>query len=562
MKIVELKPNRLLIKANFDGYKVSLEPIPIARTELTGSLGPDRVRPSHNQYSYLHATLYGLHNHLVRDPWSSGSCYYVDEAWNVRRVQYEEGSGKVKPLSSVLKLGKPRPRVDGDYNCSLLFISEKLALVADGQGGLRLVDTGDRRRGDEWKALYMFPAIDELKAGFVLMDGRLEVINEEIQIHVVCLSIEENKGKFRTVLHWLKIIQQESPEEWNHDSTHVMKSEGFPSYCYLEPKCGALVVVSDKSVKFVQDSQEPVVQEAGVSLEKKHDDAVPEKCLFSWTQSPEDITIKVPKEENVEYKITNAERKLKVFRDAALIIDGDALFGGIDGDLTTWTNESSELQVTLLKQPSGTIWPFLFPGSPEESGDRPAADLPPAPNLTSQLEECDFASSSQDTEYTIERLDVKKFSTSHKVCLGSTAPLFNATLKTGLPPALAMRLDVDACLWLQNPGENWNFRHEGTLHAFAYVLASKQQRKFVSCSPDLTYAIICESDRHVFIYKAHFNSASGLRNRKGAQISIGEQRLIRLEGAGEVLGISCENDYCILLTEMRLMVIQMCTEEE
>lgn len=95
--------------------------------------------------------------------------------------------------------------------------------------------------------------------------------------------------------------------------------------------------------------------------------------------------------------------------------------------------------------------------------------------------------------------------------MGSTPPLFTTSLRPGFPLSLATRQDVDCCLWLQqyNPTkpEEWSMRHEGNLHAFGYVQASKQQKKFMDCSPDLGYALIAESHRHVFLYKSKYDTA-------------------------------------------------------
>jgi hypothetical protein len=68
-KLLDLRPDRNLLLEDFDGYKLSLEPTPLLKHELT--IKPDKVRT--NKYSFLHAQLFGLHNHLVRDNFSPNS---------------------------------------------------------------------------------------------------------------------------------------------------------------------------------------------------------------------------------------------------------------------------------------------------------------------------------------------------------------------------------------------------------------------------------------------------------------------------------------------------------
>ncbi|XP_055603655.1 nudC domain-containing protein 1 [Uranotaenia lowii] len=569
MKVIELRPDRSLLRSNFDGYKLSLEPVPLLRQELSDQCCPDRVKPTgDDNYSCLHAQLFGLQNHLVRDPWTSGSCYYVDRSCTVRRVQYCDDEGRLKPVSSVFKIVRKRERVDGDYNCSLVFISERLALVGDGQSGLRIVETGDRKRGDEWKGKFGYECEELPEGGMILLDGRFEVVvGGERQIHAVCASIRRDESCFRTVLRWFKIVQSDASNEWKYHSLRVLEGRGFPWYCSLEVKSTGLVMISDKPFSFVSDSETPFERkEAEQNGTKPQENETTETILFTWSQTVGDLTIKIPKEEGFSYRITNDNMILKVVRNETVVLDGESFYAKVDPELTSWTNETNELQITLFKA-NNSFWPFLFPGSPEESDPQRTEqdeEQLPVSNITSQLEDCDFGIGGEEKEYVLERLDLATHEATHKALLGSNAPLFNVTLRSGFPAAVALRNDVDACVWLQQPGAtDWSLRHEGTLHAFGYVQASKQQRKFLACAPDMSYGIICEPERHVFIYKSSYGiGASGLRNRSGPQVTIGQQKLITLpEGTGEILGTSIENEYTILLTESHVLLLQLCIEE-
>lgn len=135
------------------------------------------------------------------------------------------------------------------------------------------------------------------------------------------------------------------------------------------------------------------------------------------------------------------------------------------------------------------------------------------------------------------------------------------------PSAFALRSDVDIFVWLPMFTSNFNeqsierhlqIRHEGTLNAIGYIQASKQQKKFIQCSPDFSYSIICEPNRHLFIYKNSYDTANGLKNRTtNARANIGQQKLITLDESDEVLGILCENDVAILLTQNRILCLQI-----
>lgn len=163
------------------------------------------------------------------------------------------------------------------------------------------------------------------------------------------------------------------------------------------------------------------------------------------------------------------------------------------------------------------------------------------------------------------RFDAKTHEITHKVFLGQNQPMFSTIQRPGYPKALAIRLSgiPDCCLFLQTfQNEDWSLKHEGTLHAFGYISASKKESKFTLSSPDINYGVICETNRHLFIYKNSYESASGLRRRTGPQSLIGQQKLVTFDRInGEILGISVENDLIFLLTDNSVLCLQMCIEE-
>lgn len=167
------------------------------------------------------------------------------------------------------------------------------------------------------------------------------------------------------------------------------------------------------------------------------------------------------------------------------------------------------------------------------------------------------------------RIDAVTHKTSHESSLGlNNHILFSLSLRAGHPPAFALRNDVDVCLWLPSSqiplaaNESSQVKlvisHEGTLDAFGYIQASKQQKKYLQCSPDMGYAVICEPHRHIFIYKSTYESASGLKNRnKSTQVSIGQQKLVTMDESDEVLGMVCENEVTLLLTQRNVIALQI-----
>lgn len=575
-KTVDLRPDRRKLKTNFDGYKLSLDPVPVLKYEVPI---PERVATSDKQFSYLHAQLFGLYNHLVRDPWHPCTAYYIDNTWTVQKIEYCTDTGKMKPVQAVLKLAKNSA---GDrYPMSLIFVSDKLCLIGDGCGRLMVTETGDRGRHEEFKARYNGNPIDGLTEGFILRDARLDTVGEESVISCVLVSIQQgDEQHFETVANWVNLKNSETG--WKVDSNKVIKSRGAFTYCGIEPGSKAILIASDYPVDFLSNiirvEEEKRAKEAALTETSngtsKEDTETMEKDIthYSWAQTEDDVTINFNKREGCsrqDYTVQVTKSNIVVKCRAEVLLNGD-LFNEIDTDSTTWTVQNNFLQILLIKA-SPINWPYLVLGAPVESLQTQAGTATdftepnPVRNIQDQMEECDFGEFGEDRENYIYRLIWEDESISNYVYLGSTPPLFEVTTQPGFPNAVALKHDVDACIWTQKsctPITDWTMHHEDTIDAFSYVQASKQQKKFTSCAPDASYVVICEPERHVFIYKKAYEGAANLRNRNGQQVNIGQQKLVALDNVGEVIGISVEKDVTMLLTATSYLVcLQLSIEE-
>lgn len=139
-------------------------------------------------------------------------------------------------------------------------------------------------------------------------------------------------------------------------------------------------------------------------------------------------------------------------------------------------------------------------------------------------------------------------------------------MRRGQPAALALRHDVDICLYQPDEGSgggggdaDWRLVHKGTLNAFGYVQASKEQKKYMQCSADMSYAVIAEAQRHVFFYHSQYGvAATQLKNRKnGGGAAIGQQKLYTLDANEQIVGMMTEPEATFLLTETEVICLQI-----
>lgn len=130
---------------------------------------------------------------------------------------------------------------------------------------------------------------------------------------------------------------------------------------------------------------------------------------------------------------------------------------------------------------------------------------------------------------------------------------------------MCVRHDVDGLVWqppeIDNGSalESWKLEHVGTFSAMGYVQASKQQRKFTACSPDLSYLAICDALKHVYIYRQPNEVGSDLRNRKTGQVvsHISKQHVVSIDPPVDILGVHATNDFLFVLTAQNIHAIRV-----
>lgn len=83
-KLIELRPRKDLMNPNFEGYKLSLDPLPVYKHDLPSAV--ENLKPNSEQYSFQHMKTFGLHNHLITDPWHSDFTYFISGNLSIFQV--------------------------------------------------------------------------------------------------------------------------------------------------------------------------------------------------------------------------------------------------------------------------------------------------------------------------------------------------------------------------------------------------------------------------------------------------------------------------------------------
>ncbi|XP_013187971.2 nudC domain-containing protein 1 [Amyelois transitella] len=569
--LVELRPDRRLLDHEFEGYKLNLQALPHYTFKLESPV--DRVFPDEIQYSFIHAKLFALQNHLVLDYWDySFNYYYIDEKQQVRYVTFENTNHKFQN-KVVYDIPAHEERKSGHFNLCLTFPSASLAVVSDGTGYLHIVDTGARNRYCQctWQTLHSSLVLGEGKY-FIVLDSRYQEKNDEESLHCLLQSVEQNEKHFNTVLTWVTFVN--CKQTWKQTSVRQLQGKGIVHYAAIETNCSALYVASDNAFKFTSDSEKEITEPTKEE---------PRNIIYTWLQTTEDISITLQLQDNFNKKLLHVQvtpTSIKVSYAGNIFIDGK-LRHKVDSEFTTWNVEDSGKVDILITKADSMLWDELLEGGDskgeqimdaslvEEAHRRlahlcsetevKADDAMPGVS-TQELEECD-AASEEDT--VLVRMDVGSHQITHRISLSVHQYLFSINIDNQEAPALALRHDVDACIWqpyaqLVN-SDTWPLKHQGTLLAFGYVQSSKQNRKFVTCPPNFSYSVVCEASRHIFIYRSASNDSQLRRRTEGVMksVKVGQQNLFNFEKYGEVIGINATNEFLFVLTQKTLIAIEI-----
>lgn len=355
-EIVELKQDRNLMYPNFDGYKLSLDRIPVFRQDVL--CAPLKAESNEEQYSMLHAELFSTQNLLVVDPWARTQSYFVNCLGEIVRCAYDENTGKPAEQHTVYrsecKILESRKR--GDYNFTFRFLSENFCLVCDGVKTLSLLETGNRLKPVEWTLVAICAVegdgVSHDEKNYVIFDARLDIIRERKQISVVLGHVQHDANPSQGVsnhlyLHCITWTLQDSG--WKFQIVDTLRGSSWVYYCAFEPRSDSVVISSSRDFKWKSDISEVNMSQKKTQEEipKLHGKSSEENEILdiSWSQTEEDLILNlevIDAKDKRDYDVTTLINKIEIKCKNKVLLEYE-LFDEIDKDLTTWTIVSNNI---------------------------------------------------------------------------------------------------------------------------------------------------------------------------------------------------------------------------
>uniref|UniRef100_A0A2I2Y3F8 NudC domain-containing protein 1 n=1 Tax=Gorilla gorilla gorilla TaxID=9595 RepID=A0A2I2Y3F8_GORGO len=532
-----LRVKRPLLDPRFEGYKLSLEPLPCYQLELDAAVAEVKLRD--DQYTLEHMHAFGMYNYLHCDSWYQDSVYYIDTLGRIMNLTVMLDTALGKPRE-VFRLPTDLTACDNRLCASIHFSSSTWVTLSDGTGRLYVIGTGERGNSASEKWEIMFN--EELGDPFIIIHSISLLNAEEHSIATLLLRIEKEeldmKGSgFYVSLEWVTISKKNKDNKKYEIIKHdILRGKSVPHYAAIEPDGNGLMIVSYKSFTFVQ---------AGQDLEENMDEDISEKIkepLYYWQQTEDDltVTIRLPEDSTKEdIQIQFLPDHINIVLKDHQFLEGK-LYSSIDHESSTWIiKESNSLEISLIKKNEGLTWPELVIGDKQGELIRDSAQC--------------AAIAERLVHLTSEEL----------VNLGSNQYLFSVIVDPKEMPCFCLRHDVDALLWQPHSSKQDDmWEHIATFNALGYVQASKRDKKFFACAPDYSYAALCECLRRVFIYRQPAPMSTVLYNRKeGRQVGqVAKQQVASLETNDPILGFQATNERLFVLTTKNLFLIKVNTE--
>ncbi|XP_014666145.1 PREDICTED: nudC domain-containing protein 1-like [Priapulus caudatus] len=548
-QIVELKLNRSLLDPHFDGYKLSLDQLPVYNIENPDGVCLTSIQD--NQYSFQQVKLFSRHNNLHADRYYDNVVYFVNDKLDIEQlvVKKDERPRKTRIVHTISD--SARHESSSRYNVTIDFPAKDWAILSDGAGKFWVLNTGNRLKLSEWKVSYRgFPLGEGVSFAIHHCCHHLSANGHHV-IDALLLHVEETTQEvegvtFVSVLEWVTFVKGDD-ETWTLKRVRRLKGRSIPDYVCLTDNATAVYISSDKPYTVVYDSMNPVEERVEKQEETLKD--AEKHPLYTWSQTDDEVNVQFTVPERCGKADLDVRLSMSAFhfglKNSTAFLSGD-LQAPIKVDESTWTIDGQRVEIpdyqALATDRTGKLVVNADPDKPVVFSNQDMEEVDAFPEDTALL----------------VRIDGESHVASHQASLSSNQWLFNVDLPSSASRALCLRHDVDGLLW-QPDSDSAQFRHVATFNALGYVQASKQQLQYAACAADRSFVALCDCARHVYVYWQAVAVKTEFRNRKsGADVkNVAKQQVVSLDSADEIVGFRVTNEWIFVLTAKSLSALKV-----
>ncbi|KAF5398253.1 NudC domain-containing protein 1 [Paragonimus heterotremus] len=306
---VTLRPDRSLLDANFESYKLSLEKIPQFSFTVHEKID---YRVLSESLSKQHVQAFSHQNCLMLDPHIPGDVYYMNTDGTIHRLRVPNNPMHFSAGKPVCKLsGWSEVRGNNRIHATLKFPSISTAVLCDGVDKLFIFET--QREADyptSWKlqSTCQVPSVCDsaqlLDAVFTDQSNGLHCILASIGARTEGIPVR-TKSSYITHVDWLTYRQTAPSTEWVLYQYRRFVGASFPDHVSLSHDTDALYICAEKSFCAIFDSLD---SEVAARVTKPKETCMSTSCSRSSLMSTtSDLDITIPPEISVPLQWSQSE---------------------------------------------------------------------------------------------------------------------------------------------------------------------------------------------------------------------------------------------------------------
>ena len=234
----EFRPQQQLLNSNFDGYRLTLEPLAQYSLKFDENIHVQKdFQLDNDLYTFNGIKGFKSSNQLHRNPWKdTDELYFFDQHHSIRQINLSSDQSLSHLQQPISMYQLPKNTLHG----SMVFITDSLVIGCDGRSKLFLLNTNSPK----WKLLH-----DEDFEEFVTSPIRLlHAVNHEGLVHAVVGFIQTD-----CQLLWVT-FSIGSANEVKLTRRRILKGKKWPDFVALESNGQGVFVAAEGLYKFTFDS--------------------------------------------------------------------------------------------------------------------------------------------------------------------------------------------------------------------------------------------------------------------------------------------------------------------
>lgn len=234
----EFRPQQSLLHANFDGYRLSLEPLAQYTLKFDDPVLTQKdLDLDHQLYTVNGIKAFKSNNQLFVNAWrSDNDLYFFDQQHAIQYIG-------IAPNDSLSHLQQPICVYQLPSNSlygSMAFVTETLAVVSDGRSKLFVLNTNSTK----WKLVHE-EDLDEFLTSPIRL---LHAVHHEGSIHAIVGFVDNG-----CQLHWCTFSS--GPDNtMKLTRRRVLNGKNWPDFVAIESNGQGLYIAAEGSYKFTFDS--------------------------------------------------------------------------------------------------------------------------------------------------------------------------------------------------------------------------------------------------------------------------------------------------------------------